>query len=416
MRALLSVGTLLVLSMVTVRNAALAHDNVGGIFSPTFIEVSGYVSGEVSFFPKVGLAGAEDRAQFSLALEPEYYLEYDEGATITFRPFYRFDSADPSRTHGDVRELLFQSSGMDWHLSLGVGKVFWGVVESKHLIDIVNQTDVVEGPNGEAKLGQPMAHLSTDFGPGFLDLFIMPYFREREFPSRSGRFRDGLLVDSLESGYETKLEQWHPDTAMRYGASLGNWDVGLAQFYGTSREPSLALGINDDGNTVFVPTYEIISQTSLDLQLTSGAWLWKLEGLVRSGQKDVFGVEQSYYSGVGGVEHNIYGFAGTYADLGILVEYMRDSRLTAATDPLSNDIFVGTRLALNDEADSQALAGALQDITSSTRQYFLEASQRISDGVKLTLEAQLFSAVESSDPLQGLKDDDFLRLELAYYY
>ena len=95
---------------------------------------------------------------------------------------------------------------------------------------------------------------------------------------------------------------------------------------------------------------------------------------------------------------------------------MRDSRLTAATDPLSNDIFVGTRLALNDEADSQALAGALQDITSSTRQYFIEASQRISDGVKLTLEAQLFSAVESNDPLQGLKDDDFLRLELAYYY
>ena len=145
-------------------------------------------------------------------------------------------------------------------------------------------------------------------------------------------------------------------------------------------------------------------------------WLWKLEGLVRSGKKNVFGVEQNYYSGVGGVEHNIYGFAGTYADLGILVEYMRDSRLTAATDPLSNDIFVGTRLALNDEADSQALAGVLQDITSSTRQYFLEASQRISDGVKLTLEAQLFSAVGPNDPLQGLKDDDFLRLELAYYY
>ncbi|GIS66205.1 MAG: hypothetical protein CM1200mP4_5530 [Rhodospirillaceae bacterium] len=113
-------------------------------------------------------------------------------------------------------------------------------------------------------------------------------------------------------------------------------------------------------------------------------------------------MEQNYYSGVGGVEHNIYGFAGTYADLGILVEYMRDSRLTAATDP-SENFFVGTRLALNDEADSQALAGALQDITSSTRQYFLEASQRISDGVKLTLEAQLFSAVEPKRPAARAK-------------
>ncbi len=416
MKILLSVGVLLVLSMVTVRDAALSNDNFAGIFSPAFSEISGYVSGEVSFFPKVGLAGAEDRARFSLAVEPEYYLEYDGGATITFRPFYRFDSVDSSRTHGDVRELLFQSSGMDWYLSLGVGKVFWGVAESKHLIDIVNQTDVVEGPNGEAKLGQPMVHLSTDLGLGFLDFLVMPYFREREFPSRSGRFRDVLLVDSAKSSYETKLEQWHPDAAMRYTVSLGNWDLGLAQFYGTSREPSLALGVTDDGNTVFVPTYEVISQTTLDLQLTSGVWLWKLEGMVRSGQKNVFGVEQNYYSGVGGVEHNIYGFAGTYADLGILVEYMRDSRLTAATDPLSNDIFIGTRLALNDEADSQALLGVLQATNSSTRQYFVEASQRISDGVKLTLEAQLFSAVESNDPLQGLRDDDFLRLELAYYY
>ena len=90
--------------------------------------------------------------------------------------------------------------------------------------------------------------------------------------------------------------------------------------------------------------------------------------------------------------------------------------LASGEDDDSETIIFGARLALNDEADSQALVGALQDITSRTRQYFVEASQRISDGMKLTLEAQLFSAVESNDPLRGLKDDDFLRLELAYYY
>ncbi|MEE2693990.1 MAG: hypothetical protein VX884_00750 [Pseudomonadota bacterium] len=416
MNPLFLFGALLFLATLTAENAVLGNDNVADIVSPSFSEISGYVSGEVAFFPKVGLLGVEDRALFSLAAEPEYYLEYEEGATMTLRPFYRFDSADPNRTHGDIRELLFQDSWTDWHLSIGVGKVFWGVVESKHLVDIVNQTDVLEGPNGEAKLGQPMVHLSTNFGSGFLDLFIMPYFRQRDFPSRSGRFRGAVLIDPDKSTYETRLERWHPDVAMRYSASPGNWDLGLAQFYGISREPSLALGINDDGNAVLVPTYEIISQTSLDLQLTSGVWLWKLEGLVRSDQKNVFGVEQNYYSAVAGVEHNMYGFAGTYADLGILVEYMRDSRLRAATDPLNHDIFFGGRLALNDEADSQALVGALQDINSSTRQYFIEASRRITDGVKLTLEAQLFSAVGADDPLQGLKDDDFLRLELAYFY
>ena len=71
MKILLSVGALLVLSMVAVRDAALGNDNFAGIFSPTFSEISGYVSGEVLFFPKVGLAGAEDRTPFSLAFAPE---------------------------------------------------------------------------------------------------------------------------------------------------------------------------------------------------------------------------------------------------------------------------------------------------------------------------------------------------------
>ena len=39
---------------------------------------------------------------------------------------------------------------------VGVGKVFWGVTESQHLVDIINQTDLVENIDTEDKLGQPM--------------------------------------------------------------------------------------------------------------------------------------------------------------------------------------------------------------------------------------------------------------------
>ena len=55
MNDLLRLGGLLVLVMVTAKNTALANDNIATIFSPAFSEISGYVSGEVSFFPKVGL-------------------------------------------------------------------------------------------------------------------------------------------------------------------------------------------------------------------------------------------------------------------------------------------------------------------------------------------------------------------------
>jgi len=419
MKSLLCLGSLFVLAVLSIivsEDSALAEDETPGIFSPTFADNSGYVSGEVSVFPEVGLPGSQKQTTLSLAIEPEYYLEYDRAAVLTIRPFYRVDSADPHRTHGDIRELFLQSNFANWHVGLGVGKVFWGVTESKHLVDIVNQTDLLEGPNGEAKLGQPMLQLSRSFASGFVDLFLMPYFREREFPSSGGRFRDTILVEAEKSTYESKLEQWHPDVAARYSTSFANWDLGLAQFYGTSRDPTFSLGLNDDGVTVFVPTYELIAQSSVDVQYTSGVWLWKMEGLFRAGQRNILGSEKNYYSHTGGVEYNIYGVGGTTADLGLLFEYMRDSRLDLSTDPLHHDVFLGARLGLNDEADSQALLGIVKDIDASTRQYFLEASKRIFDGVKATMEVQVFSSVTANDALRGLKDDDFVRIEVAYYY
>ena len=41
-------------------------------------------------------------------------------------------------------------------LLVGAAKVFWGTAESRHLVDIINQTDAVEDIDEEDKLGQPM--------------------------------------------------------------------------------------------------------------------------------------------------------------------------------------------------------------------------------------------------------------------
>jgi len=62
----------------------------------------------------------------------------------------------------------------------------------------------------------------------------------------------------------------------------GNIDIGLAHFSGTSREPRLTPGANAAGNSVLIPHYELIDQTSADVQLTTDAWLWKLEMIHRS--------------------------------------------------------------------------------------------------------------------------------------
>jgi hypothetical protein len=43
-----------------------------------------------------------------------------------------------------VRELNWIHQAETWSLLAGVGKVFGSVTESRHLVDIINQTDLVE--------------------------------------------------------------------------------------------------------------------------------------------------------------------------------------------------------------------------------------------------------------------------------
>ena len=63
--------------------------------------------------------------------------------------FGRWDENDDERTHGDVRELYYQQSGDTFEFRLGARRVFWGVTESRHLVDIVNQSDFVENISNE---------------------------------------------------------------------------------------------------------------------------------------------------------------------------------------------------------------------------------------------------------------------------
>ena len=116
---------------------------------------------------------------------------------LPLSPFFRYDNADSRRTHADLREayfLLFGEIGNgEWELRVGIDQVFWGVTESQHLVDIVNQIDLVEHPNGETKLGQPMVNITYSSDWGIVEFFVLPYHRARTFPGSSGRLRLPLV-------------------------------------------------------------------------------------------------------------------------------------------------------------------------------------------------------------------------------
>ena len=376
-------------------------------------DFAGSAVGELRVFPHAAAFAGQDDATVSpsVKLEPEIvYTWNDGGDRLTLVPFLRLDGADDNRTHADLREANWLHLGDGWDLLVGIGKVFWGVTESRHLVDIINQDDAVEDIDAEDKLGQPMVNLTLEGDWGALDLFLLPGFRERTFPGDDARLRGALPIDD-DATFDSSAKQGHVDYALRWSQTVGDWDIGLAQFQGTSREPRLLARTGPGGRAVLVPHYDQIDQTSLDVQLTTGAWLWKLEAMTRGGHGDRF------LAAVGGFEYTLFGLFDSRADLGLLAEYLYDGRDQRAPRTLADDdIFLGARLALNDEQDTALLAGPIIDRTSQATLFFIEAERRLGDSWKVELESRLFFNAPGGDLLATIADDDFVTLRLTRYF
>ena len=381
---------------------------------PSFYELSGHVTAEGRGFFNDALFPGQRRDNASLSIAPDFYCEWENGSSFTFVPFARLDSADSERSHFDVRELNYLWLADSWELRVGIGKVFWGVTEFVHLVDIVNQTDLVESIDGEDKLGQSMVHLSIPRDWGIVDMFVLPFFRERTFPGQKGRLRSAVTVDTDKARFESGSEENHVDFALRYSHTYGDWDVGVYHFKGTGREPTFLL---DPLNQVIIPYYEQIDQTGVDLQLVEGEWLFKLEAVYRTGQMDSRSQEDDFFACTGGFEYTFVRVGETYMDLGVIGEFAYDDRGDGATTPYENDVMLGLRLSVNDAASSELLAGVSEDTEISSRVVTIEASRRFGNNWKGTLEATAFFEVPEDDILlYNLRDDDFVRIEMAYYF
>jgi len=224
-------------------------------------KISGELATEYRYFPVKGEYGNTEQLHASIVIKPEYTLSWDsDRRVVSVISYIRLDQQDSQRTHGDLRELSLVSSWRSMDLRLGVSSVFWGVTESQHLVDVINQADLVENLDGEQKLGQPMINPTWVTRLGNLDFFILPYFRERTFPGVNGRFRSAMVVDSDQAEYLHPDKNRHVDRAMRWSTSGGDIDWALSYFQGTDREPIFRLDSTTSRlvpNRSFAPSREI---------------------------------------------------------------------------------------------------------------------------------------------------------------
>ena len=70
----------------------------------------------------------------------------------------------------------------------------------------------------------------------------------------------------------------------------------------------------------------------------------------------------------------------------------------------------------NDTQSSEFLAGVFSDLDDSSSSFRLEASRRVLDDARITLEAQTFLDVDPDNAISYLQDSDFIVLSLQLFF
>ena len=374
------------------------------LFSQLIVgEIIGELSFDNRYFFNVGLQ-EQKKNHTSFSFSPEIFKD-DSNRIFHFKAKLRKDGEDSGRNLNDIQELYLINILEDKEIKFGVSKEFWGVTETSHRVDIINQTDFTEGFDGEEKLGQPMIKISLERKWGLLDIYTLLGFRERNFSGNKGRLRLPLSINEKDSLYSSSSKNKRADFAVRWSNYYDDFDIAISHFSGTSREPRFLPSANKINE--LVPVYEVIDQTGLEIQYLLDSLAIKGEVISRSGQGERF-TAATY-----GFEYTQIGVLQTRIDLGWVVEFNHDDRLE------SSPFVLGTRFSFNDIYDSQILSGFIVNDKSKELGFLLEASRRIGKCCLLSLEGVYFGDTDEDNGqkklFQAFKEDDFLRAEFIYY-
>ena len=386
------------------------------------VQLEGELSLQTRLFNQDAQFQNQEEQSRSLAVSINLSGDFGEHVDGELEVFYRHDDADLERTKGDFRKAYFRWLNPRFEVLVGFNRVFWGVTETNHLVDIVGQTDLVESQDRETKVGQPMVALTVPIENGLIDIYLLPYFREQTFPGEEGRLRFSLPIDQDQPLYEDPDEDRHVDFAARVAKSFDNAELAISYFQGTGRDPGYLFAV--DGSSIR-PYYPQIKQLGLEAQYIMDQWLFKLEFIQRDGQPNLFFEEEDYQGLTTGFEYTLYGLAGSAQDLGLIAEFLYDSRGQAALSPYEEDYAVGARWALNNLHSAELVFLWIQDVDHSARVFVLEGSIEMGDSFALSLESTIIShqpqpsmltPIESDRLLYDLRDDDSVQLTLSYYF
>lgn len=348
-----------------------------------------------------GCCASTTPGEAALVLDASFFVEWAEGRYRgQAEPFVRWDPSG-ERTRVDLRDLSVSAIGQRWELALGMREVFWGAAESRRLVDMVNQRDLVGGGDDYLRMGQLLIDVTAIRRWGTIDLLLLPWFRERTFDGHSGWLWSPLPVEADRPVFGPGAGSGRLDWAVRWAHTLGPVDLGISHLQGNLREPGFVEIVDSGAPTVLAPRYDAGGQTGVDVQLAAGGLLWKFEAVTAVPQPG------RYAAAAGGLEYGV----GDY--LAVFVEYAWDSRGREATTSFGDDFFVGGRLYL---PDGQVQVGVYVDRRTANTAMSAAVDRRLGSAITLRVEAGAFFGDPALEPPLARRQQTRLAVRVSRYF
>ena len=371
---------------------------------PAFaLEVNGTLSSRLDFYPDHADGTASEGR--SAELKVDAFHDFDE-SRIVGEFIVRGDEKDSGRRITEARQAYFRSPFVGFDVFVGNRQEFWGKAESKYVVDVIHQSDAAANEGKSGKLGTPSISAERYLDIGDLQLWYIPYFREKTFNDSDAHPSSGLPVSSAQ--YARKDGKDADDFAARLSSFAGDWDLAGSVFYGTARDPILSVAI---GSSALNPYYALQKSIGLEAQYTGDVTLLKWESL-HGTQSSLIGAHD-FAAAVAGIEYTYYRPFETMWDIGLIGEIQHDDRPQAAANQFG---VVGVRLVFNDIADSNILFLVSADRKADQSFVSLEVSRRINDVTSVKLTSQFYNARTATSAFGQLSDDDAVTLTLNMFF
>ena len=352
---------------------------------------------------------------YSSFIKSEIFFDFKNDFEFLMEPYLRYDHYDKNRSLFDFKENNLTYYYNDIQLKAGISEVFWGITESKNLVDIINPKDVTDGDQ-KAKLGQTMlafSNYSEKFG--ILDFYYLPFFKNSSQIGEEGRLRLSKPIENYNIVYEGGAGSKAPSWALKWEHSFGLLDFSLQGFRGNSRESS-TIGKLENLQLKYFQGYERISQIGTYFQVISGPIIYKLEVIKRNGQKNAKNIRENFFSYTLGLEHLINNLFENKWDLTSFIEYHNDDRNGDSTDILQNDLFLATRLNFNNIDGTEFLTSITLDTDGGGNTSTVELSSRITDNIRVTGSYNSYWSANETDILYSFRRDNYFSINIINYF